>query len=67
MSDGLDRTHSCAVMEDRRKKTMIYDGDPWLLPYRDAIDARHRRILEEKERLSWNSFCSKLLDFYKTI
>ena len=39
-------------MEDGRKKTMIYDGDPWLLPYRDAIDARHRRILEEKERLS---------------
>ena len=25
------------------------------------------RIREEKERLSWNSFCSKLLDFYKTI
>ena len=25
---------------------MIYETDPWLAPYKDAIDARHRRILD---------------------
>ena len=30
----------------------IYDADPWLKPYREAIDDRHERILEEKERIS---------------
>ena len=31
---------------------MIYETDAWLAPYKDAVDARHRRILEEKEKLS---------------
>ena len=42
-----------------RKNTMIYDGDSWLLPYREAIDARHRHILEEKERLSVDGSLSR--------
>ena len=29
---------------------MIYDKDPWLLPYKDAIDARHRRIEDLRHR-----------------
>ena len=28
------------------KMQMIYDTDPWLAPYKEAIDARHRRIVE---------------------
>ena len=31
---------------------MIYDKDPWLLPYKDAIDARHRRIEELRRRFA---------------
>lgn len=34
------------------KTKMIYDDDPWLKPYSEAIDARHEHILEEKERIS---------------
>ena len=30
----------------------IYEGDQWLKPYAEAIEARHERILEEKERIS---------------
>ena len=26
----------------------IYEEDQWLKPYKEAIDARHERILEEK-------------------
>ena len=28
----------------------IYDEDPWLLPYKEAIDARHRAILAVRDR-----------------
>ena len=38
-------------MIDKDKK-MIYDNDPWLEPYRDAIDARHERILAERDRIA---------------
>jgi 1,4-alpha-glucan branching enzyme len=38
-------------MENKDKK-MIYDNDPWLMPYKDAIDARHERILAERKRIS---------------
>ena len=31
---------------------MIYETDPWLEPYRQAIDARHRNILETKKKLA---------------
>jgi 1,4-alpha-glucan branching enzyme len=31
---------------------MIYDSDPYLKPYQEAIDARHRRILEAKDRIA---------------
>jgi len=34
------------------KGSMIYDGDPWLEPYKSAIDARHARILADKEKLA---------------
>lgn len=30
----------------------IYETDPWLKPNRDAIDARHARILADKEKLA---------------
>lgn len=30
----------------------IYDTDPWLEPYRQAIDARHKYILDDLERMS---------------
>ena len=30
----------------------IYDSDPYLMPYRDAIDARQGRILSAKRRIS---------------
>lgn len=30
---------------------MIYDSDPYLAPYRDAIDARHDRILAERAKI----------------
>ena len=38
---------------------MIYDCDPWLLPYKEAVDARHMRILKEKERLSVDGSLSR--------
>lgn len=31
---------------------MIYDSDPYLKPFQAAIDARHQRILDAKERIS---------------
>ena len=30
----------------------IYQTDPWLAPYKDAIDARHRRILETRKHIA---------------
>ena len=33
------------------KRMMIYDTDPWLKPYKAAIDSRHARILEAAARL----------------
>ena len=46
-------------MGKKKDKSMIYDGDPWLLPYKEAIDARHKRILEKKERLSVDGSLSR--------
>ena len=34
------------------EKTMIYDTDPWLVPYKEAIDRRHGRILDERKRIA---------------
>ena len=31
---------------------MIYDTDPYLMPFKEAIDARHRRILADRDRFS---------------
>lgn len=33
-------------------KKMIYDSDPWLLPFKDAVDARHKRISDVYAGLS---------------
>lgn len=33
-------------------KKMIYDSDPWLMPFRDEVDARHKRISDVYARLS---------------
>ena len=32
--------------------TKIYESDPWLEPYKEAIDARHERILATAEKLT---------------
>ena len=34
------------------KIKMIYDSDPYLMPFKGAVDARHARILSLKERLA---------------
>ncbi|MBR1575342.1 MAG: alpha amylase C-terminal domain-containing protein [Bacteroidales bacterium] len=34
------------------KTKMIYEADPYLRPFADAIDARHRRILETRDRFA---------------
>ncbi|MGN0189157.1 MAG: alpha-amylase family glycosyl hydrolase, partial [Candidatus Cryptobacteroides sp.] len=36
----------------KTKAKMIYERDPWLAPYKKAVDARHERILAAKESLS---------------
>ena len=33
-------------------KKKIYDIDPWLRPYREAVDARHARILADRRKLA---------------
>jgi len=35
-----------------RKARMIYDSDPYLMPYKDAIDARHQRILDARKAMT---------------
>jgi hypothetical protein len=32
----------------KKKTTMIYDHDEWLLPYKDVIDRRHEMIKDLK-------------------
>ena len=32
--------------------TKIYESDPWLEPYKGAIDARHERILADRVKLA---------------
>ena len=34
------------------KAKMIYDTDPYLMPFREAIDRRHARIQEARERIA---------------
>ena len=34
------------------KTRKIYDTDPWLEPFLQAIDARHSRILSDKMKLA---------------
>jgi len=31
---------------------MIYENDPWLLPYKEAVDARHERILKVHDEIA---------------
>ncbi len=38
-------------MEIKAEK-MLYDSDPWLMPFKDAIDARKARIEEARDRIS---------------
>ncbi len=33
-------------------KAMIYETDPYLMPYKDAVDARHARILGYRDRIA---------------
>ena len=41
---------------------MIYETDPWLAPYKDAIDARHRRILDARADIEVGGSLSKGLN-----
>ena len=34
------------------KAKKLYETDPWLAPYREAIEARHERILAERRKLA---------------
>ena len=36
------------------KKSMIYDHDEWLVPFKEAIDNRHEMIAQMRDRLSVN-------------
>lgn len=38
---------------------MIYDSDKWLLPFKDAVDARHKRISDVYARLSKDGSLSR--------
>ena len=38
---------------------MIYDTDPYLAPFKPAIDARHRRIMAAKKRFSVDGSLAK--------
>ncbi len=42
-----------------KEKTMIYDHDEWLEPYKEVIDRRHEMILDMKERMSVDGKLSK--------
>ena len=44
------------------KVPMIYETDPWLAPYREAVDARHRRILEARADIETDGSLSKGLN-----
>ncbi len=43
----------------KRNKKKIYETDKWLAPYAEAIDARHERIAETKEKMSVDGSLSK--------
>ena len=40
------------------KRRMIYDTDPYLMPFRTAIDVRHARILQERDAIAVNGSLS---------
>ena len=40
----------------------IYETDPWLEPYRGAIEARHKRILADKEKLAGSGALSPAIN-----
>ena len=42
-----------------KKKTMIYDHDEWLEPYKEVIDRRHEMIMDLKERMSVDGSLAK--------
>ena len=44
------------------KMPMIYETDPWLAPYRDAIDSRHQRILDAAADIAVDGSLSKGLN-----
>ena len=50
------------IGKQQKKMPMIYESDEWLAPYRDAIDARHRRILESREDIAVEGSLSKGLN-----
>jgi len=50
-------------MEPKDKKIkMIYESDPWLKPFQEAIDARHAHILRERDAIAVDGSLSKGLN-----
>ena len=48
--------------EKTSERPMIYETDPWLAPYRAAIDARHQRILDAVADIAADGSLSKGLN-----
>ena len=42
--------------------TKIYETDPWLEPFRGAIDARHERILADRRKLAGDGPLTKAVN-----
>ena len=47
------------IKDMTKKKTMIYDHDEWLEPYKEVIDRRHEMIMGLKERMSVDGSLAK--------
>ena len=58
-SRDLKTKNKNTIYMSDKKKTMIYDIDEWLAPYKDVIDRRNKMILELKERYSVDGSCTQ--------
>ena len=50
------------MKKSAKKNKMIYDTDPWLKPFKAAIDARHLNILKIKEKFAPDGLLSKAIN-----
>lgn len=44
------------------RHSMIYETDPYLAPYKEAIEARHARIEAERDKIAVDGSLSKGLN-----